>query len=83
MALDNCRHYGSRFMRYLIALIAGRKRRGEVRNTISGLLALAWLLLAAPVSAQAGQETVLYKPGLLKAAIEKGETVFLHYKSTW
>ena len=48
---------------------------------MSGLLALAWLVVVVPMAVQAGQVT--YKPGALKAAIAKGETVLLHYKSTW
>lgn len=50
---------------------------------ISGFLALAWLLMAVPMAAQADDGTVAYKPGALKAAVEQGKTVLLHYKSTW
>jgi len=50
---------------------------------MSGLLALAWLVVMIPLSAQAGEGMVAFKPGKLKAAIAKGETVLLHYKSTW
>lgn len=53
-----------------------------MKTFMSGLLALAWLV-AIPLSAQAGDGMVAYKPGKLKAAIAKGETVLLHYKSTW
>lgn len=50
---------------------------------MSGLVALAWLALIVPFAAQANNGTVSYKPGALKAAIAKGDTVLLHYKSTW
>ena len=46
-------------------------------------MALAWLVMVVPFAAQAGTGTIAYKPGALKAAIAKGETVLLHYKSTW
>ena len=54
-----------------------------MRNILSGLLALVWLVMVIPLSAQAGQGTVKYKPGALKAAVARGETVLLVYKSTW
>ena len=50
---------------------------------MSGLMALALLVMLVPVGSSAGTGTVAYKPGALKAAIAKGETVLLHYKSTW
>ena len=46
-------------------------------------LALAWLALTASPGAWANEEMTPYKPGALKAAAENGETVLLHYKSTW
>ena len=53
-----------------------------MKNLLSGLLALAWLV-TIPLAASAGPGTVSFKPGKLKAAVAKGETVLLHYKSTW
>ncbi len=47
------------------------------------VLALAWLALAASTGAQANDGMIPFKPGALKAAAQKGETVLLHYKSTW
>ena len=54
-----------------------------LRNLVSGMLALAWFVMLVPMAAQAGPGTVNYKPGALKAAIAKGQTVLLFYKSTW
>ena len=48
---------------------------------MSGLLALTWLAMLVPMAAEAKSTT--FKPGALEAAIAKGETVLLHYKSTW
>lgn len=48
---------------------------------MTGLLALAWLI-AIPFAAQANG-IVNYKPGALEAALGRGESVLLHYKSTW
>ena len=53
-----------------------------MKSIVTGLLALAWLL-AIPLAALAGPGTVAFKPGKLKAAVARGETVLLHYKSTW
>ena len=58
-----------------------KEEEDGLRNILSGLLALVWLVI--PLSAQAGQGTVTYKPGALKAAVARGETVLLIYKSTW
>lgn len=52
-----------------------------MRNILSGLLALAMIVMLAPASADARSTT--FKPGALKAAVKAGETVLLHYKSTW
>jgi hypothetical protein len=41
------------------------------------------MMMTARVPATAGSDTVTYQPGLVKAAIAKGETVLIHYKSTW
>ena len=53
-----------------------------MRNILSALLAVAWLATAA-WSAQANEGLIAYKPGTIKAAVERGETVLLHSKSTW
>ena len=43
-----------------------------------------WLLLVAnPMAAQAEAGWTIYKPGLVKAAIARGETVLLGYLSPW
>ena len=46
-------------------------------------LALAWVVTWAPMTAQAGVNWVPYKTGIVKAAIAKGDTALLFYKSTW
>lgn len=46
-------------------------------------LALAWLSLTAAPGAWANEGMIPYKPGALKTAAQNGETVLLHYKSTW
>jgi len=53
-----------------------------LRSILSGLVALAMLALAA-LPSQANEGFVAYEPGAVKAAVERGETVLLHYKSTW
>ena len=50
---------------------------------LSAALALAWLVVVVPMSAQAGSGTVAFKPGALKAAIARGETVLLTYHTNW
>ncbi len=54
-----------------------------LKTILSRLLALAWLVVALPMAADAGSGTVNYKPGAIKAAVARGETVLVHYKSTW
>ena len=44
---------------------------------------LSLLLLASPMVAQAETGWTNYKPGLVKSAIAKGETVLLGYLSSW
>lgn len=39
--------------------------------------------LAIAPAAQAGKETVAYKPGVVKSAVAKGKPALLFYKSTW
>ncbi len=50
---------------------------------MSGLIALAWLVTATPMVAQAGTGLLPFKPGTVKSAIAKGETILLFYKSTY
>ncbi len=47
------------------------------------LFALVWLVLIVPAVATAGSDTEPYLDGDVKEAIASGETVLLHYKSTW
>ncbi|MEM6495294.1 MAG: hypothetical protein AAF709_01065 [Pseudomonadota bacterium] len=54
-----------------------------MKKLLSGLIALALFAITLPFAAHAGNGTVAFKPGVLKAAIGRGETVLLHYKSTW
>jgi hypothetical protein len=44
---------------------------------------LSLLLIAAPMVAQAETGWTIYKPGLVKSAIIKGETLLLSYLSSW
>jgi hypothetical protein len=44
---------------------------------------LSLLLVATPMAAQAETGWTTYKPGLVKTAIAKGETVLLSYLSSW
>ena len=48
-----------------------------------GLLALAWLLMFAPMPASAGEGIVQYEPGAIEAAINRGETILIDYKAVW
>ena len=54
-----------------------------MKKLITGVLALAWLTLMIPIAAIAGSDTEPYLDGDVKEAIANGETVLLHYKSTW
>ena len=54
-----------------------------LNKLLSGLMALALFAITLPFAAHAGNGTVAFKPGALKAAVGRGETVLLHYKSTW
>ena len=40
-------------------------------------------LLGGPAVVQAESDWVVYKPGVVKAAVAKGDTVLLGYLSTW
>ncbi len=44
---------------------------------------MAWLVLVVPIGAHANSGMIAYKPGAIKAAVAKGQTVLIHYKSTW
>ncbi len=54
-----------------------------LKSILSALLALTWLVMLAPMSAQAEIKSIEYKPGVLESAIKRGETVLVHYKTTW
>jgi hypothetical protein len=47
------------------------------------IAALSLLLAVVPMATQAETSWTTYKPGLVKAAIAKGETVLLGYLSSW
>ena len=47
------------------------------------IAALSLLLVATPMAAQAEAGWTKYEPGLVKAAIARGETVLLGYLSSW
>ena len=55
----------------------------NLKTLVTGLFALAWLTLIVPMAAVAGSETEPYLDGDVKEALASGETVLLHYKSTW
>ena len=46
-------------------------------------MALLMMITVAQSPAYAGSDTVHYKPGVIEQALAKGETVLLHYKTTW
>ena len=54
-----------------------------MKKFMLGIAALSLLLVAAPITAQAGTGYAIYKPGLIKSAIANGETVLLAYLSSW
>ena len=54
-----------------------------MRNFVAGLVALMLMIVTGHMPAKAGSDTITYKPGAVQAAIAKGETVLIHYKSTW
>ena len=49
----------------------------------SKIVVLFVLLLGASTAVQAETEWVVYKPGVVKAAVAGGDTVLLGYLSTW
>jgi len=54
-----------------------------MKKLILKIATLTLLLLAVPMSVQAGTAYAMYKPGLVKSAIANGETVLLAYLSSW
>ena len=54
-----------------------------MKKFVSGVLAFILFLSAVPMVAAAGPSFVNYKPGTVKAAIAKGETTLLFFKSTY
>lgn len=60
-----------------------KERKLNLTNLITGIFAFALLALVIPMGASAGSDTEPYPEGDVKEAIASGETVFLHYKSTW
>ena len=53
-----------------------------MKHILSGLIALA-MLAVFPMAAHADKGLIPYKPGALKAAIARGETVLVDYKAVW
>ncbi len=54
-----------------------------MKKCLLGLIAAAVVVISVPLSSQAGQEWIAYKPGIVKTATDKGQTALLFYKSTW
>ena len=59
------------------------KGEKHMKRYLTGFFALACLIFAGSVTAQAGANWVSYKPGVVEAAMAKGETTLLFYRSTW
>lgn len=55
----------------------------NVTKFMAVVVALAWLGFVVPMAASAGSDTEPYLDGDVKEALASGETVLLHYKSTW
>ena len=47
------------------------------------IAALILLILGSPSVVQAETEWIVYKPGVVEAAVANGDSVFLGYLSTW
>ena len=47
------------------------------------VITLSLLLFSMPLAAQAETGWTIYKPGIVKSALVKGETVLLGYLSSW
>ena len=54
-----------------------------MKKLIFEIATLSLLLVATSVAAQAEAGWTIYKPGLVKSAIARGETVLLGYLSPW
>ncbi len=54
-----------------------------MKKFVSGALVFILFLSAVPIVAKAGAGFVTYKPGTVKAAIAKGKTTLLFFKSTY
>ena len=54
-----------------------------MKKVILGIVTLSLLLVASPMAAQAGTGYEIFKPGIVKSAMAKGETVLLAYLSSW
>ena len=54
-----------------------------MKKLIFKIATLSLLLVATPMAAQAESGWTVYKPGLVKSAIARGETVLLGYLSSW
>ena len=63
--------------------VQSKYRRKLMKKFMLGIVALSLLLVAAPITAQAGTGYAIYKPGIVKSAIANGETVLLAYLSSW
>jgi hypothetical protein len=50
---------------------------------MTAMVALLLAMSTTCLPAYAGSDTVAYKPGVIEQAAANGETVLLHYKSTW
>lgn len=66
-----------------ISKIPLHERMLDLKTFMTGLFAFAWLVLIVPMVAIAGTDTEPYLDGDVKEAIASGETILLHYKSTW
>ena len=47
------------------------------------VITLSLLFFSMPLAAQAETGWTIYKPGIVKSAIVKGETILLGYLSSW
>ena len=54
-----------------------------MKKLILKYMTLMLILISMPLAAQAETGWTIYKPGLVKSAIAKGETVLLGYLSSW
>ena len=54
-----------------------------MKNGLFGLFVAAVAVISGSLSAEARQEWIAYKPGIVKTAIANGKTALLFYKSAW